>query len=141
MDIIIGLLRFPFLALMAFFTWFLVLAIKQGPSRNEEIASEKTGYLQVISGEEFLEVDKGHRFFISDYCTIGRNTDNHIVVSDPYSSNFHTLIEKKGRKYLVSDMDSKNGTMLNNILITRPVKLKPEDSVRIGSVIFRFNIG
>jgi hypothetical protein len=141
MEIITGLLRFPFIALLALFMWYLLLTLNRRSKQKAEFINKKRGFLQVESGEMFLGTEPGHRFFIPDHCGIGRNLDNFIVISDPYSSNFHTLIERKGKKYFLSDMESRNGTILNNKLVEKTIQLKPGDIIRIGSVSFQFDIG
>jgi pSer/pThr/pTyr-binding forkhead associated (FHA) protein len=140
MEIITGLLRFPFLALLVFFAWHLIVTLDRHSKQKMEFTTERRGFLLVESGELFLGADRGHKYFIPDHCSIGRNLDNFIVINDPYSSNFHTLIERKGKKHYIADMGSKNGTVLNDRIIEKTVRLKPGDIIRTGNAVFRFDI-
>jgi pSer/pThr/pTyr-binding forkhead associated (FHA) protein len=66
--------------------------------------------------------------------TIGRDKDNNIVVSDNYVGRHHLqLIQDDRGNYLVSDLNSTNGTYVNGKKITGQVHLNPDDIIRIGN--------
>ncbi len=69
--------------------------------------------------------------------TIGRGDNNVLVFFDPKVSRNHAKIEKKGKKYLVTDLGSFNGTRVNQELV-KSVELKHGDEIKIGkaSLIF-----
>jgi predicted component of type VI protein secretion system len=140
MEIFMGLIRFVFLTLIALFFTYIIIVLNRNMDQKTKSSTKKRYHLQVTSGEQFLGVDKDHKFYIPDQCYIGRNKQNTIILDDPYSSNYHTLIERKGKKYFISDMDSKNGTQLNDINVTKNAPLEKGDKIQIGDVIFRFDI-
>ena len=63
--------------------------------------------------------------------TVGRVLGNDIVLEDVTVSRLHATIEVKGRKLLVSDQGSKNGTVVNGRRV-RSAELYDGDIVRIG---------
>ena len=63
--------------------------------------------------------------------TIGRHVDNNVVLDDPGVSGFHARIDKTGTDYILTDLQSTNGTILNeeNIVSHR---LSHGDKIMIG---------
>jgi len=63
--------------------------------------------------------------------SIGRHVDNNVVLDDPEVSGFHARIDKKGVDYILTDLQSTNGTLLNdeNIISHR---LLHGDRISIG---------
>jgi hypothetical protein len=49
--------------------------------------------------------------------TIGRRKDNTIVFNDPQVSAFHVRIDKRGSDYILTDLQSTNGTFVNNLKV------------------------
>lgn len=63
--------------------------------------------------------------------TIGRSSDNHLVLPGTHVSRNHATIERTVKGFVLTDLDSKNGTYINN----KPVKstvLNVGDKVKIG---------
>jgi serine phosphatase RsbU (regulator of sigma subunit)/pSer/pThr/pTyr-binding forkhead associated (FHA) protein len=71
--------------------------------------------------------------------TIGRSTENDIVIKDPYSSNQHAFIYPSDRGYVLRDNNSKNGTFLNSERIQGQIELKKGDEILIGSTRIIFD--
>src|SRR4051812_41438120 len=66
-----------------------------------------------------------------DPVTVGRHTENQVVVNDKLASRFHCVIEHTGDGYLLRDLGASNPTLLNG----RPVKsalLRTGDVVKVG---------
>ncbi|MCS6920008.1 MAG: FHA domain-containing protein [Fimbriimonadales bacterium] len=68
--------------------------------------------------------------------TIGRETDNALIVSDLSVSRHHARIVPEGGALVVYDLGSTNGVFVNEQRVSKQV-LKPYDTVRFGSVRFR----
>ena len=69
--------------------------------------------------------------------TIGRASDNMIVIDDASVSNRHALLELSGETYRLKDLESTNGTKVNGVPITDTV-LRFEDRIRFGAIEARF---
>ena len=67
--------------------------------------------------------------------TIGRTSDNQIVVNDPLASRRHARLVKSGEGLVLEDVGSANGTFVNGRREQR-VALRERDIVTIGNVDF-----
>lgn len=89
--------------------------------------------LTIVAGPE-----EGHDFsFERVQITIGRTIDNDIVLPDPGISRQHLSIRDKGGAYIVKDLGSSNGTLLNGKKITEEV-IKAGDIITAGGARIRF---
>ncbi|MEO2002092.1 MAG: FHA domain-containing protein, partial [Pirellulales bacterium] len=62
---------------------------------------------------------------------IGREKGNEITVEDHEASRRHAEIRKHDDTYFLADLDSSNGTFLNNCRISE-AELKSGDRIQIG---------
>ncbi len=69
--------------------------------------------------------------------TIGRNLDNDIVIPDELASRWHAVIDCKTDQVVILDQNSKNGTFVNQMRITKPHSLKSGDQIHIGQRMVR----
>ena len=69
--------------------------------------------------------------------TIGRSPYNMIVLDDSSVSGRHAQLERSGDVYRVKDLNSTNGTRVNNEIIAE-VTLRIGDRLRFGKVEARF---
>jgi len=69
--------------------------------------------------------------------TIGRHKDNTIVLDNPEVSGYHARIDRKGPEFILTDLQSTNGTFVNreHIFSTR---LAHGDKITIGDHILLF---
>ena len=63
--------------------------------------------------------------------TIGRSNDNTVEIDDISSSRLHCQIERKDGGYEIVDLKSRNGTVVNGVLVLRK-ELRPGDCIEIG---------
>ncbi len=83
----------------------------------------------------------GVRRILSDApITIGRAHDCEIYVDDESTSRYHTRIDVCPDGYWVSDLDSTNGTYVNDAPATRHL-LQNGDHLNVGNYIFRYLSG
>jgi adenylate cyclase len=76
---------------------------------------------------------------MDDRLTIGRSTNNQLVVDDQKASRSHAEIRHLGGgRYRISDVGSANGTWINGRRLTVPKELEDGDQIMIGSVQIRF---
>ncbi len=69
--------------------------------------------------------------------TFGRSPDNTIVIASQRASRRHAEIRREGGAYVLSDLGSSNGTLLNGQPIQRQL-LRAGDTFVIGDEVFRF---
>src|SRR5678816_1818289 len=72
-----------------------------------------------------------------DSFVIGREVAANLCIADASVSRRHSLIEKQGEDLVISDLESLNGTFVNDVPIRSRV-LEHGDRVRIGDSQFVF---
>jgi len=75
----------------------------------------------------------------ADSKTIGREPANNIVVENLLVSGYHARIDPAGKDYVLTDLQSKNGTFLNGERVTS-TKLKNGDQILIGKHTLVFTL-
>ncbi|MEO6951438.1 MAG: FHA domain-containing protein [Polyangia bacterium] len=78
----------------------------------------------------------GRVFPVIGECTVGRATENQIVLDDPSLSRKHAQLRGQGRRLDVADLGSSNGTFVNGRKVGRATAT-PGDTVRFGELSFR----
>ena len=71
--------------------------------------------------------------------TIGRAIENEIVVTSRRVSRTHARVQREGRRLVLADLDSTNGTFLNGERLLAPVELRDGDRIGIGDVVLLFH--
>ena len=66
--------------------------------------------------------------------TIGRGANVDLIIQDRLASRLHCSIEFKENEWHISDLQSRNGTLVNGQLIQN-AQLKPGDRISIGDVV------
>src|SRR6266700_3085762 len=81
---------------------------------------------------------KGSVFPVADDpMVIGRETAVPLCLADPSVSRRHSQIEKHGDQFWISDLQSLNGTFVNDVPVKQRV-LQHGDRIRIGDTRFLF---
>jgi len=75
--------------------------------------------------------------FVKENMTIGRDEGNDIVIDNLAVSGFHARIDKTGDSYILTDLQSTNGTFVNDKKIISH-KLQHKDKIIIGKHIVFF---
>lgn len=79
----------------------------------------------------------GKRFPLDATFLVGRGPFNHVVLDDVRISRQHAKISPEAGGHVVYDLNSANGTFINDEPVTRH-RLAPGDLVRFGPFRFRF---
>jgi len=83
------------------------------------------------------EADKSSYALDKAEFSIGRSEDRDIILTDPASSRKHATIKFQGDHYVIEDLGSANGIMVNNVSV-RESALNPGDRLIIGETEFEF---
>jgi DNA-binding response OmpR family regulator len=67
--------------------------------------------------------------------SVGRWRDNDVVLDDRWVSRYHAQIRREGEQYVIADLGSKNGTLVNGVKIARPTVLADGDMVQVAPLI------
>lgn len=63
---------------------------------------------------------------------IGRDINNHIVINDPEISRKHTQLKMQSGEYVIEDLGSTNGTLVNEQRLMGPHLLKHGETITLG---------
>ncbi|MCA9602302.1 MAG: diguanylate cyclase [Polyangiales bacterium] len=83
----------------------------------------------------------GKKYLLSDEAVeMGRGSENSIVLNNDSVSRRHCRIEKRGKHYHLIDLESTNGTYVNDQLVD-DVQLRRGDQIKVGDSILKFLSG
>lgn len=74
-----------------------------------------------------------------DTLTIGRAIACDIVITSKRVSREHARIRREGWRWMLEDLGSTNGTILNGERITAPTEIRDGDMIGVGDVTFQFH--
>ena len=75
-----------------------------------------------------------------DRFSIGRDPQNHLAVPDPSVSREHCVIVRQGGGFTICDLDSHNGTLVNDQPVNNQL-LAHRDYITIGGTVLQFLTG
>jgi hypothetical protein len=84
--------------------------------------------------------DPGMIYDLDGDVVLGRGDRAEIRLEDPFASSRHAHIYAQGNAVVIEDLESTNGTYLNEELLQSPRPLHPGDRVRIGDSEFAFEV-
>jgi hypothetical protein len=84
--------------------------------------------------------DAGMIYDLDGDIVLGRGDRAEIRLDDPFASSRHARVYEQGNIVVIEDLDSTNGTYLNEELLQTPRPLHPGDRVRIGDSEFEFEV-
>ena len=77
----------------------------------------------------------GHTFALDGETTIGRGAGCGVPIDDAHVSKLHARLSPTEQGWVVEDLGSTNGTVINGELIARPTPLGVGERITIGEVI------
>lgn len=105
-------------------------------SKMPQEQSQKDACLVVING-----ADLGRKYLLAQRSTvIGRSSKVDIQIDEDSISRSHAVVENNGDHVLARDLESTNGTYVNDVQI-RERRLNDGDQIKIGRTIFKFLSG
>ncbi len=104
-------------------------------------ASRKVyGQMIVLQEHNGSYFPTGHQYPLLQSTSLGRSPTNTIIVDDTFASSEHALVALRSGQWWLEDRQSRNGTTLNEILITQPVVITTGDIIGIGTQRYRLEI-
>jgi pSer/pThr/pTyr-binding forkhead associated (FHA) protein len=67
--------------------------------------------------------------------TFGRSGAATVTLNDPYVSDQHARVEHRGGDWVITDLQSTNGTFVNQVKITSPTPITAGDQLGIGRTV------
>jgi hypothetical protein len=71
---------------------------------------------------------------------LGRSRECDVVLSDPNISRQHAEIRPEGSAWVLSDLGSTNGSLLNGRRIEQPEAIEPGDEIELGTTLLTFEL-
>lgn len=98
-------------------------------------ASEPSGWLIQEAGE-----GAGRHIALDARALIGRQPENEVPIADIAASRQHARIEfdARAKRHVLSDLNSRNGTLLNGAPVKEAAPLKNGDRIQIGETVLRY---
>ena len=134
---------YVFLAVVVLIIWRdLRSAARTQPGQGERDqlpVDGPAGWLRLAaSGDTSLQ--SMDAFALSPSTTLGRATENDVVLSDAWVSLHHARIERRDEEWWLADLGSQNGTRLNGAPVTTPVPLADGDVIGMGQMEMVFEM-
>lgn len=105
---------------------------------NRASAEEKRSYgLEVIATMTEGKLRVGTIIPMKNITTLGRKEDNSIILNDKFISSNHARIYVKDNTIILEDLNSTNGTFVNEQKVTGKIRVGVNDSIRLGSTVFK----
>lgn len=142
-DIVLLILRIA--SALALYLFLLVIFVYI--RRDVQLAAEQIsagasalGRLTVVDCDEDIRLEIGQEFVLRTYTTLGRGPTNTIILPDTFASTEHAQISLRNGQWWLDDRQSRNGTTINDLPITKPVVLTSEDVIGVGRVKLKIEI-
>lgn len=130
-----------YILIIAFFILRSISLIRRDDRYREKIRETKSRVrnmgLLVLDPGSNRAIQKGDFIHLKNGLSFGRGEENSIVLSDPFISNQHTRFFVHNGRYVIEDLNSKNGTVLNRDRLLKKTYLRPDDIITIGTAMFR----
>jgi hypothetical protein len=147
-------LKFGFLAVLYLFLLWIARSALKDLRRTVSPAPDATGFHPAPAfdgaprgAEAWLVAERGgglqtgERFDLFGGLSIGRSGEADVTIDDRYASGVHARIFTRDGHTYIEDMNSTNGTLLNDASLRGEAELIDGDVVRIGDTSFRFEGG
>jgi diguanylate cyclase (GGDEF)-like protein len=95
----------------------------------------KQAALVVLQGSES---DIGSHVLLEGAVTLGRDPRVELPLQDDGISRRHCVVRADADRFILEDLNSTNGTLLNGQLVLEPVKLRGGDRIYLGSCVVKF---
>lgn len=143
LRILAAIILYAFLALVVYVIWRDLRTVVSS-RRSEDAATEQDtdslAWLRVVDNAEAMSQSEAI-FAVLPPATLGRAQDNQIVLHDEWVSAYHARIDSREGKWWLTDLGSRNGTRLNDQIITETMPLTKGDIIGIGRLKLRFETG
>jgi hypothetical protein len=135
LRILLALLLYSFLGLLFWLLWQDVrLAAKASQTRTHRL-----GRLVVLESP-LPALAPGASFPLLPVTSLGRAATNTAATPDEAVSLEHALLHLREGQWWLEDLDSRNGTRLNDVPVTQPTPVVPGDVIGIGRVKLKIEV-
>ena len=126
LRVLLSLVLYGFLCLVVWIIW-------QDVKSTRALISLSQSHKSIL-----IDTNTTHRHDVIPITSLGRAPTNIIVLQDATVSMAHALITHRTALWWLEDLSSRNGTHLNDQLVTTPTVISSGDTITIGSYTFTF---
>lgn len=136
LRILSGVLLLTLLAVLFVFMW------RDYHSAVTEVEASRRVFGQIVALREIdgKYMATGIQYPLLHLTSLGRAPTNTITVDDTFASGEHALVALRNGQWWLEDRHSRNGTTLNEILISQPIVITDGDIIGIGQMRFRLEL-
>ncbi len=136
------ILRIVFIALLYFFVFQVIRVISREMRAVADPAATGSSWGQVNGALRVEDPGKtslyaGQIFELQPVSVIGRDRRATVPVEHSFVSSEHSQISWEEGQWWASDLNSTNGTYVNDSRISVSTALQPGDHIQVGDVTFR----
>ncbi len=135
LRILLAVLLYGFLGLLLWLLWQDV----RTAAKASQARSYRLGQLVVLEST-LPAVTPGAHFPLLPVTSLGRAATNTAPIPDEAVSLEHALLHLREGQWWLEDLDSRNGTRLNDVPVTQPAPVVPGDVIVIGRVKLKIEI-
>ncbi|WP_291576462.1 FHA domain-containing protein [Clostridium sp. UBA4548] len=130
------------LVIIAIIYFIIIYALKIMYNDTKSVGKKKKKKtvdfgLEVVDKGDNHNLRSGGVIPVNEVLTMGRNEDNMVVLEDRYVSSHHLKIYFRNTDYILEDLNSTNGTFVNEVRIKNKVTLNKGDKIRVGTSTFK----
>lgn len=93
--------------------------------------------LEIIEPGNSINLKRGGVIPIHGEISLGRRQDNLFILDDQFVSGHHARIYQLNDNYILEDLNSTNGTLLNNLRIKGKTGIVTGDIIKVGSTVLK----
>lgn len=137
-NILSVIFKYIFIIIIYMFIFSIIRLIYLDIKGISKLKDGDGAYLKLINKKDSLPFKIDEHYVIQDRLSLGRKSDNDIIIKDPFVSKVHFNIVEDENQYFLEDLKSSNGTFLNGEKLMDVAKLSNGDRIRIGNIEFLF---
>lgn len=130
--------KYAFIVIIYLFIFSIIRLIYLDIKSFNITGSEKGAYLRLINLQEELDYNVKGYYPINKELTLGRDRKNTVVIKDPFISARHFKIRVEANKYIFEDLNSSNGSYINDFKVEEEVEIFNGDKIKVGNLEFLF---
>jgi hypothetical protein len=135
LRIVLAVLLYGFLAALFWMLWQDVRAA----AKETAVRARRLGRLVVLDSS-LPNLAAGTAFPLLPVTSLGRAPTNTAALPDDTASLEHALLHLRDGQWWLEDLDSRNGTRLNNQKIAQPTAVVPGDVIGVGRVKLKIEL-
>jgi len=136
LRIILAVLLYAFLGALFWMLWQDVRAAE----RASAVRSRRLGQLVVLESP-WPTLATGTAFPLLPVTSLGRAPTNTAPLPDDETASLeHALLHLRDGQWWLEDLDSRNGTRLNDAPVTQPAPVVPGDVIGVGRVKLKIEL-